>query len=789
MLEIEKRVIGKVPLLTLKGRFDSYGATVFEQQVAFPGPETVSLVLDVSQVGYLSSMGVRSLLKLDKALKGKGGIVVLLGAAPFLKKVLELSGVLGHFASASTLEEALGQAKRTGPPDTVPEEVIIEERRYRIWNLGKGDATLDMWGNPALDAGDGIGTEDLVPVSLPDLGMGFGIGGFGADREGASQALGEFVAAGGLAGVLPADRHGVADYLLAEELSGAEIFIASAAGFSGRPCFYLECDDGKPISLQQLVDQVLDATELAAGARSALFGMAVLGETRDVLTSRYARPEDVPAAHPTKEHNTAARGLLLIGIVGGRDLERSPDGVLLPWFLNRGCFRTGRGNFFHGHAFLLNRLEENSMTPSLEDNLLGMKNLDLLSGTAHLEPETEILRPRAWLYRFSEARPGSEKLLKVEVGEAFLEPWDEITRMLFPDAARVVMDPLTGGYMGKTFRAIPYAPDGRRMLPSVLKLGPETVIDREVRAFHESVEKYILNNSTSIMGRASSGEWGGIRYTFVGISGPESRLTWLAEHYRSRATEDLLALLERLFTQILKPWYGQPRWEEIRPYEEHNPLILFPRILEDGETVTGVSAEAEVLPCPELNLDLPNPFRFLKHGYPARKDTRTLWYRCITHGDLNLQNVLVDERENLYIIDFSETRVRNAVSDFARLEAIVKIEMARLEGESDLKALLEFEAGLVSPSGLGEAAPIHYSGDDPMVEKAYRVISLLRGYADRVTLFEENILPYLLALLEWTYPVVSYRNATPLQKRFAAYSAGLIVRRILELEARQTASR
>ncbi|MEW6669156.1 MAG: STAS domain-containing protein [Thermodesulfobacteriota bacterium] len=789
MLEIEKEMIGTVRVLKLRGRFDSFGATIFDQEVASLGANSRSIVLEVSQVSYLSSMGVRALLKTQKALKAGGGGIILSGAPAFLQKVLELSGVLRHFSSAAGLEEALRLAERSAPLISVPAEREVEGRRYRITDLGTGGATLDIWGNPVLEHGKVVSAGDLVPASLPDLGMAFGIGGFGLDREGASQVLGEFVAAGELAGVVPADPYGVPDYVLAEDPPAAEIYIASAAGFTGSPSSYLECDEREPILLMQLVDHVLDATGPAAAAEGLPVGMVVYAETRNVTTSRYPRLEDITAGRPSRESNPNAQGLLLIGIGARRDLERSPEGVPLPWFLKGGCFRTGKGNSFHGHAFLLNKLDEWRPSPILEDILQDMRNLDLLAGTAHLEPATVVLRPRAWIYRLAALRSASEKLLRIEAGERLIEPWDQIARRLFPDAARVVLEPLRGGYVGKTFRAIPYALDGRRMLPSVLKLGPEAVIEREVRAFHESVEKYILNNSTSIMGRASSGKWGGIRYTFVGVSGPESRLTWLAEHYRNRPAEEVLALLGRLFTHVLKPWYGQPRWEEIRPYQEHDPLVLFPQILEDGEKVTGISAEAEVLPCPELGLELPNPFRFLKYEYPARKDQVFLWYRCVSHGDLNMQNILVDEKENLYIIDFSETGVRNAVSDFARLEAIAKIEMTRLEGESDLKALLGFEAGLASPSRLGEAAPYRYGGDDPMVEKAYRAISLLRGYADRVTLFEENIVPYLLALLEWTYPVVSYGMATPLQKRFAAYSAGLIVRKIIELEAHQMDSR
>ena len=147
-----------------------------------------------------------------------------------------------------------------------------------------------------------------------------------------------------------------------------------------------------------------------------------------------------------------------------------------------------------------------------------------------------------------------------------------------------------------------------------------------------------------------------------------------------------------------------------------------------------------------------------------------------------MQNILLDERQNIYIIDFSETRHRNAVSDFARLEAIVKFEMTRLNNENDLKDLIEFDLGLLEALSLDEIPPFNYKGSDPIVEKAYKVILRLRRYADKVTLFETDIVPYLLALLEWTYPVVSYGDATRLQKRFSALSAGLICRKIEELE-------
>ena len=57
----------------------------------------------------------------------------------------------------------------------------------------------------------------------------------------------------------------------------------------------------------------------------------------------------------------------------------------------------------------------------------------------------------------------------------------------------------------------------------------------------------------------------------------------------------------------------------------------------------------------------------------------------------------MDERDNIYVIDFSETRPRNIVSDFARLEPILKFELMPIENEADLRQMLQFERGCCPP--------------------------------------------------------------------------------------------
>ena len=200
-------------------------------------------------------------------------------------------------------------------------------------------------------------------------------------------------------------------------------------------------------------------------------------------------------------------------------------------------------------------------------------------------------------------------------------------------------------------------------------------------------------------------------------------------------------------------------------------------LCEHAQRDFGFSPTAERIECEELGITFANPFRFLLTEYAARKNKTQLWYQCVTHGDLNPRNILVDELDNLYVIDFSETRLRNAVSDFARMETVLKFETPRVEATDDVARLVKFEMGRAEIKSLADVPPNRYKGNDPRAEKAHRAICQLRHYADVATLFETDPTPYWLALLEWTFSVLSY-DLIPLRRKYAAYSAAIICEKL-----------
>ncbi|MCK4313121.1 MAG: phosphotransferase, partial [Candidatus Cloacimonetes bacterium] len=487
---------------------------------------------------------------------------------------------------------------------------------------------------------------------------------------------------------------------------------------------------------------------------SSFIGFIILAESENIKGSYFKAKKDILADKYHIENSYGKKGIFIIGTAIEKSTLKTD---VNPNFINQiQKFPLDDNFYFHGHCVILNKLiqTEISLEPltTIKQNI----NLENLEKVIHLNHNTKLKNAKTWIFLPKNIRSSDEKRLKIQSNTELKNEWEIIIRKIYSEAREVILSELQGGFTSKTFQVTSFDKDGRRLLPTVLKIGSIKDTENEVNAYHNFVIKFILNNSTTIMGTTYHGDFGGLRYNFVGINGPDSKLTWLTDYYKKLPAEKLIPIFDRIFTDVLKPWYGQPKWELIYPFKEHNPCEMFPLIFESLETSLGISAETKTIFCEELNIELPNPYHFLKYEYPKRKEFSKLWYKSITHGDLNMQNILLDEVENIYIIDFSETKTRNIISDFARLEPIFKIEMTKLETETDLKNLLEFEAGIADANSIKEVPKYIYHGNDPMVKKAYKMICKVREYANIVTLFDDDIVPYLIAILEWTYPIVCY---------------------------------
>jgi anti-anti-sigma factor len=92
--------------LVVSGRMDIEGSLAVDPVFAQVAEEKTKVVADISNLTFLASLGLRTLVRSCKTLAAKGGNLVLLGAQPGVEKVLKTSGVNTIIPVVADMSEA-----------------------------------------------------------------------------------------------------------------------------------------------------------------------------------------------------------------------------------------------------------------------------------------------------------------------------------------------------------------------------------------------------------------------------------------------------------------------------------------------------------------------------------------------------------------------------------------------------------------------------------------------------------------------------------------------------------
>ena len=107
-MEMQTSNVGDVTKVLLTGRLDTAGVSRIERGFA---AEIVPLgkpaIVDLSQIAFLASLGVRMLISTARALSGKGGKLALYGANAAVMEIIETTSLDEIVAVARTEAEAI----------------------------------------------------------------------------------------------------------------------------------------------------------------------------------------------------------------------------------------------------------------------------------------------------------------------------------------------------------------------------------------------------------------------------------------------------------------------------------------------------------------------------------------------------------------------------------------------------------------------------------------------------------------------------------------------------------
>jgi anti-anti-sigma factor len=102
-----EELTGGVTKVILDGRLDIEGAAAIDLQMNVIAGSKKAVLVDLQKVSFLGSMGLRALLAPARAIKGRGGKIVLFGPNEMVEKVLKTSGIDTLIPVHHELESAL----------------------------------------------------------------------------------------------------------------------------------------------------------------------------------------------------------------------------------------------------------------------------------------------------------------------------------------------------------------------------------------------------------------------------------------------------------------------------------------------------------------------------------------------------------------------------------------------------------------------------------------------------------------------------------------------------------
>ena len=274
-----------VRVAALCGRLDGFGAKEAEKLVA--GAEFDSpLVLDCTELTYLSSAGVRFLLTVQKAASAGGAAFALSALQPFCASVLEMSGLSGMIPVYASSAEAVRALRGGSAAAEGGERHDTAAGTFVFHTVGSTAGTIDILGEVGNVIDCAITRENVVGKPFFETEYSLGVGALGGKPEDYLPLMGEAIMVAGAMVWLPTDGNNTPDYMIPRKASTSVVmqtgFNASIRGgfnefveFTAAP--------GRPASVRDIYRALFDLAKKRRPEYRGVLGLAMRAEIHEAF--------------------------------------------------------------------------------------------------------------------------------------------------------------------------------------------------------------------------------------------------------------------------------------------------------------------------------------------------------------------------------------------------------------------------------------------------------------------------------------------------------------------------
>jgi len=411
-MEIVTQQLGDALEVKARGRLDNYWTEHLRtnlEELIRGGAHIIRL--NLSEVSYLSSAGVGTLVLIHQQLKEIGGSLIIASPSDRVKQILDLcklSPILLTNQARATPAVRKSEIRRFTSASAAFEVLECPSQE---------PLTFELIGDPGLLKSCRFGPEDCQTLKYAAPTFGLGLGAFGNNFEDSRSRFGEFLAVAGSAAYLPTDGTNVPDFMVSSGDLVPEVNVLYGlrceGGFTHLLRFEAVSVDS-PIVLSELV-----ATALEISGAHAI-GMLMVVESAGLVGAALRRSPATPEVANTSPFqypeirtwlSFAAERLysrslaLIVGVAAS-----SASGPLAP-LLRRMRMGASPMGHFHAAAFSYRPLKKGDI--DLKATVSTLFDMETLQGVLHLltddresagPQQSEFVRGACWIGAVSQKK-------------------------------------------------------------------------------------------------------------------------------------------------------------------------------------------------------------------------------------------------------------------------------------------------------------------------------------------------------------------------------------------------
>lgn len=369
--------------------------------------------------------------------------------------------------------------------------------------------------------------------------------------------------------------------------------------------------------------------------------------------------------------------------------------------------------------------------------------------------------------------PNTSLVLKIDTDGTYLDETDEkLLRYLFRDCSKVSMKILDGGFSGnKVLGTKSTDLLGHEQVPHVVKIGNQEAIGKE-RASFEKIQSVLGNIAPHIADFADYGKKGAIKYRYASMGKGIS--TSFQKRYKEMTIDEIHTVLDTVFVEQLGRFYSAGTPEKCN---------LFEHYLFSSKWAESVRKKVESLVGSKVygnklkfwgEKEIPNLCNFYEYELdnisPKRQDA---CYFSYVHGDLNGANIVIDKHENVWLIDFFHTSRGHILKDLIKFENDLLYIFTDISTDEEFREALILTDLLLEVKDLAETL-VSFSFKSEKIDKAYKVIQILRGFYPELIKIFRNPLQFFIGQLRYAVHTLSFDESNHYQKLWALYTSSRV---------------